>query len=150
MPVTDSRLGVGTLSLGTPAVDFAAQAATVKLTPSVSSSDGTPTLAFPDPAPDSSVSWALNLSAIQDWEDPAGIVNYLMDHALDEVAFAWTPNTVDGTSYAGTVQIVPMEIGGDVAVQVVTDVELPVVGTPTRTDGVLGTTTRSSRGKAAE
>ena len=30
----------------------------------------------------------------------------------------------------------PIEIGGDVAVQVVTSVELPLVGEPTRTDGV--------------
>jgi len=129
----DSRLGPGTLTLG--ATEFGYQASAVRLTPDVSSDDGTPTLAVPDPAPESSVSWALNIDAIQDFENPAGLVNYLMDNALSEVAFEWTPNTADGTSYAGTVQIVPMEIGGDVAVQVVTSVELPVVGEPTRTDG---------------
>jgi hypothetical protein len=147
-PVTDSRLGVGTLTLGElPGVDFAAQASAVKLTPSVNSTDGTPTLAFPEPAPDSSVAWALNLSAIQDWEDPLGLVNYLMDNALAEVPFAWVPKTDNGTSYAGVVQIVPMEVGGDVAVQVVTDVELPLVGEPTRTDGVLGARSSRSSGK---
>ena len=78
----------------------------------------------------------MNIDAIQDFEEAAGLVNYLMDNALDEVAFEWTPLTADGTKYAGTVQIVPMEIGGDVAVQVVTSVELPLVGEPTRTDGV--------------
>lgn len=138
MPFEDSRLGPGTLTLeSTP---FETQVAACRLTPTVDSADGTPTLAVPDPAPETSISWALNIDAIQDFEEPTGLVNYLMDNALAEVPFDWTPATADGTSYAGTVQIVPIEIGGDVAVQVVTSVELPVVGQPTRTDGVLGRT----------
>lgn len=148
MPLTDARQGPGTLTLD--AQEFAAQAAAVKLTPSVDSTDGTPTLAEPDPAPLSEVSWALNIDAIQDFTDPAGLVNYLMDNVLAEVPFTWTPLTADGTSYAGTVQIIPMEVGGDVAVQVVTSVELPVIGTPTRTDGVLrSSTAEASKKKAA-
>lgn len=147
MPAADSRLGPGTLKLATH--EFNTQAAAVRLTPSVDSTDGTPTLAVPDPAPESTVSWALNIDAIQDFEEPLGLVNYLMDNALSEVAFEWTPLTPDGTKYAGTVQIVPMEVGGDVAVQVVTSVELPVVGTPTRTDGVLAAGASSSAKKAA-
>ena len=135
MPLTDSRQGPGTLTL--EAVDYSYQAAAVRLTPDVSSEDGTPTLAVPEPAPNTTVGWALNIDAIQDFTDAAGLVNYLMDNALAEVPFLWTPLTSDGTSYAGTVQLVPMEVGGDVAVQVVTSVELPLVGQPTRTDGVL-------------
>lgn len=134
MAFADSRLGPGTLTFDTTN-DFSTQAAAVRLTPSVDSTDGTPTLAAPDPAPLSEVSWALNLDAIQDFTEPAGLVNYLMDNALTEVPFSWIPDTADGTAYAGTVQIVPIEIGGDVAVQVVTSVELPLVGAPTRTDG---------------
>jgi hypothetical protein len=143
--MTDSRQGPGTLLLDT--FEFGTQASTVKLTPSVDSTDGTPTLATPEPAPDSKVTWALNISAIQDFDDPAGLVNYLMDNALAEVPFTWTPNTDGGTTYSGTVQIVPIEIGGDVAVQAITDVELPLVGQPTRVDGAP-LTTRSSRSKA--
>jgi hypothetical protein len=139
----DSRQGVGTLLLGT--TEFGAQAAAVKLTPDISSEDGTPTLAVPAPPPQQTIGWALNIDAIQDFEDAAGIVNYLMDNALAEVAFTWTPNTAAGTVYSGTVQIVPMEVGGDVAVQVVTSVELPVVGEPTRVDGALATSTRGKK-----
>lgn len=135
MPFADSRLGPGTLTLA--ATDFSTQASAVRLTPSVNSEDGTPTLATPEPPPLTTVDWALNIDAIQDFENATGLVNYLMDNALDEVAFAWTPSTPDGTIYSGTVQIVPIEIGGDVAVQVVTSVELPLVGQPTRVDGVL-------------
>ena len=127
----DSRQGPGTLTLDT--TDFSTQAAAVKLTPKVNSSDGTPTLAEPEPAPDSTVDWSLNVDAIQDFDDPDGFVNYLMDNALAEVTFAWCPKTDTSPTYSGTVQIVPIEIGGDVAVQVVTSVELPLVGEPTRT-----------------
>ena len=135
MPFADSRLGPGTLKL--EAVEFNTQVSACRLTPDVSSEDGTPTLAVPDPAPETTIGWALNIDAIQDFEEAAGLVNYLMDNALSEVAFEWTPLTSDGTKYAGTVQIVPIEIGGDVAVQVITSVELPLVGDPIRTDGVM-------------
>jgi hypothetical protein len=148
MAFKDSRLGPGTLKLDTTH-EFNTQAAAVRLTPSVDSEDGTPTLAVPDPAPLSKVSWALNIDAIQDFEEATGLVNYLMDNALDEVPFEWVPLTSDGTAYAGTVQILPMEIGGDVAVQVVTSVELPLVGEPTRTDGVVTATASSKKKDAA-
>jgi len=152
MPFADSRLGPGTLKLGPapgpPANDFSTQASAVRLTPSVDTTDGTPTLATPDPAPLSEISWALNVDSIQDFTEPAGFVNYLMDNALDEQLFEWVPDTADGAKYAGTVQILPIEIGGDVAVQVVTSVELPLVGAPTRTDGTT-TQAASSKTKAA-
>ena len=143
MPFADSRLGPGTLKLATQ--EFNTQVSAARLTPSVDSEDGTPTLAEPDPAPLSTVSWALNIDAIQDFTEPTGLVNYLLDNSLAEVAFEWVPLTSDGTKYAGTVQIVPIEIGGDVAVQVVTSVELPLVGNPVRTDGV-GTQEAEARG----
>lgn len=134
MPFADSRLGPGTLKLDTTN-EFNTQASAVRLTPSVESEDGTPTLATPEPAPLSTITWALNIDAIQDFEEPTGLVNYLFDNQLDEVSFDWVPATADGVAYSGTVQLVPMEIGGDVAVQVVTSVELPLVGAPTRVDG---------------
>ena len=140
MPFADARQGVGTLKLGPapgpPTHEFNTQAAAVKLTPSVDSTDGTPTLAVPDPAPLSEVKWALNIDAIQDWSEAAGFVNYLLDNVLDENLFEWVPLTSEGTKFSGTVQILPIEIGGDVAVQVVTSVELPLIGVPVRTDGV--------------
>jgi hypothetical protein len=102
----DSRQGVGTLTLG--ATEYGYQAAAVRLTPNVNSNDGTPTLAVPEPAPDSVITWALNIDAIQDFENPTGLVNFLMDNALSEVAFVWTPLTEAGVVYSGTVQVLPM------------------------------------------
>src|SRR5215471_7226632 len=150
MPVTDSRLGPGTLKIGPTATskDFSAQASAVRLTPSVNSEDGTPTLAVPEPAPLATIAWALNVDAIQDFEDAAGFVNYLMDNALAEEPFEWVPATADGTSYSGTIQIIPIEVGGDVAVQVVTSVELPLIGAPVRVDGVLSSASSRAKAKA--
>jgi len=148
--IVDSRLGPGTLKLGTaptPMTDFSTQASAVRLTPSTNSEDGTPTLAVPKPEPLTTVDWALNIDAIQDFEEPAGLVNYLMDNALATQDFEWIPATADGTKFAGKVQIIPIEVGGDVAVQIVTSVELPLVGAPVRTDGT--TAAAASRKKAA-
>lgn len=146
--MSDSRQGPGTLLIGTLQIE--AQASAVKLTPTANSEDGTPTLAVPEPAPNTTIAWALNISAIQDFEDPAGFVNYLMDNALDEVPFEWEPLTGLAPKWSGVLQLVPIEIGGDVAVQTVTDVELPCVGTPTRDDtGIAPASSSRSRGKAA-
>jgi hypothetical protein len=153
MPTIDSRQGPGKLTIGTAAPDLievAPQASTVKLTPTVNSADGTPTLETPTPAPETDVTWSLNVSAIQDFEDPVGFVNFLMDHALAELAFVWLPIDDGGApgatvSYAGTLQVVPIEIGGDVAVQTITDVELPLVGQPVRTDPAAARSSSSSK-----
>src|SRR5215472_2657803 len=151
MATTDSRQGPGTLTLGVPpapnGIEVSPQAATVTLAPTVNSSDGTPTLETPAPAPETSITWELAISAIQDFELDQGFVNFLMDHALAELPFEWTPIT-GGVVYSGTVQIVPIQVGGDVGVQTVSDVSLPVVGTPTRTAGGAAASA-SSKAKAA-
>jgi hypothetical protein len=150
MPTTDSRQGPGKLTIGELAdlIEVAPQASTVKLTPTVNSNDGTPTLETPEPAPETTIAWSLNVSAIQDFEDPIGFVNFLMDHALAELPFVWEPVSPvaaeEVVSYSGTLQVVPMEVGGDVAVQTITDVELPLVGQPVRTDPAGAAAARSS------
>lgn len=128
--LTDSRLGPGTLTIGT--TEYGVQISNVRLTPDVSTEDGTPTLGIPEPAPLSSIAWSLAGSAIQDWEDDVGFVNFCMDNALAELAFVWVPLDDATVEYTGTVQVLPVEIGGDVAVQATTDFEFPVIGTPIR------------------
>jgi hypothetical protein len=143
--LVDSRLGPGTLTIAT--IERSYQIANVRLEPDISENDGTPTLAVPAPPPEAVIGWKLSGSAIQDWEQGAdSFVNYLMDNALDEVAFDWVPETATtGLKYSGTVQLRPVTIGGDAGVQITSDFELPLVGAPTRTDPALGTTGRSSR-----
>jgi len=144
--LVDSRLGPGTLTIATN--DYSYQIANVALEPDISDEDGTPTLAEPAPAPLATVAWNLTGTAIQDFgAGPTSFLNYLMDHALEEVAFDWTPDTAEGTKYTGTVQLRPAPIGGDAGVQITSDFELPVIGDPVRTDGTL--TARSSSAKAS-
>jgi hypothetical protein len=140
--LTDSRLGPGTLTIATS--DHSYQIANVALEPDVTDEDGTPTLAEPKPSPTATIAWKLTGSAIQDFElGAASFLNYLMDNALAEVPFEWTPITaVAGLVYSGTVQIRPATIGGDAGVQITSDFELPVIGDPVRTDPT-GTTTRA-------
>jgi len=141
----DSRLGVGTLTIDT--VDRSYQIANVRLEPDISEEDGTPTLAVPEPVPLATITWKLSGTTIQDFD--AGIdsfVNYLMDHALEEVAFDFVPDTATaGLSYTGTVQLRPVTIGGDAGVQITSDFELPVVGDPVRADPAAQAAGRSSK-----
>lgn len=134
MPPIDSRLGPGTLKLGSPLVEFGGQIANVTLEPSQDTEDGTPTLAEPDPAAEVSESWALTGEAIQDWEEPTGFVNYCFDNALELVPFEFTPNTGHGQKWTGDCRIVSVPIGGEAGVQVRSAFEFPVVGTPVRVD----------------
>jgi hypothetical protein len=133
MPLIDSRLGVGTILFATH--DFSYQASNVRLVPSIDETDGTKTLATPNPPPLAAITWALEGTCIQDFAEATGFVNWAMDNALTEVAFTFTPATADGTVYSGTVQVRPVEIGGDAGVQVTTDFSMPCVGEPVRTDG---------------
>jgi hypothetical protein len=144
----DSRLGPGTLLIDT--ADHSFQIANVALEPDISEEDGTPTLATPKPPPLATIGWKLTGSAIQDFQaGAASFLNYLMDHALEEVPFTWTPLTeIVGLTYTGTVQLRPATIGGDAGVQITSDFELPVIGDPVRTDPA-GALTAREKAKAS-
>jgi hypothetical protein len=122
------------LKLGAPLVDYGAQISNVTLEPSTDQEDGTPTLGNPDPLPEVTESWVLSGEAIQDFELPAGFVNWCMDHALEVVAFEWIPNTDAATKWTGDCLVTSIPIGGDVSVQVTSSFEFPVQGTPVRVD----------------
>lgn len=134
MTVIDSRLGPGTLSLGT--VDAAGcQMSNVKLTPDSAEEDGTPTLCDPKPAPMVETTWALTGTAVQDWESSEGFVEFCRLNDGTTQTFSWVPNTslTEPVTYSGECQVRAVEFGGDVAVQNTTDFEFPVVGEFTRT-----------------
>lgn len=132
MALIDSRLGPGTLSLGT--TEYGAQISNVRLVPSHDEVDGTPTLATPEPASTVKTKWALSGSAIQDWESATGFVEYCRDNNGVAVAFTWVPNTSKGVTFAGECVVKAVEIGGDINAQISTDFEFQVVGSVTRTD----------------
>jgi len=133
MALVDSRLGPGTLVLGT-LTGAECQMANVRLTTSADEEEGTATLCEPDPTPTVKTSWALAGDAIQDWETAAGFVSFCMDEDGSTVTFDWTPSTSKTTSYSGSCQVRAVEIGGPAGEQLTTSFEFPVIGTPIRTD----------------
>ena len=132
----DSRLGPGTLTLG--GAEYGQQITNVVLTPKVDSTDGTPTLAEPDPLPEQKESWTLDGSAIQDFELVEGFVNYCFDNSGSKKPFVWTPMTAGGTSWAGECLVNAIPIGGDAGKQITADFSFAIEGKPTRTDAAPG------------
>jgi hypothetical protein len=139
MAFNDSRLGPGTLTLGT--TDFGVQISNVSLIPSHATTDGTPTLGTPEPAAEATTTWALKGSAIQDWESAAGFVEYCRANNNVVVSYSWVPNTAKTVTYSGTCKVLAIEIGGDVNKQVTSDFEFSVVGSPTVTYGTASVPT---------
>ena len=135
MAITDSRVKNGTLSLGATPVSFECQATNVRIVPDHSQEDGVETLCGDMSEPSLETAWTLAITAIQDFNDAEGFVNYCWDNNGTTVPFEWLPGAADAApTYTGNVQIRAVEVGGDVAVQLTTDAEFPCVGQPTRTD----------------
>lgn len=140
MPFHDSRLGPGTLLLGTaPGVEYGFQVSALSLVPALSSTDGTPTLAVPAPAPESTTTWSLDGSAINDFEAVTGLQRYAYEQDGATVDFVWTPNSEAGAPtpavLTGQLQLHAFPMGGNVGEQLVTDFSWPCVGKPAWTGG---------------
>ena len=147
MPLIESKVKGGTLLLGTaPGTEFAAQATTVTITPDHSQDDPVETLDGSKSTPVLETAWNLNVTAIQDFDDPEGFVNYCYDNSGETVDFVWTPNAA-GVSYAGKIQVRAVETGGDVGALLSTEAEFPCIDKPTRTDaaGAAPASSKSSK-----
>lgn len=133
MPITESKLKAGTLTLG--GVDFAAQATNVRVTPTHDEDgDAVETLDGSALTPDVTRGNTLALTAIQDWEDVDGFVNYTWENDLETVAFSWKPKGAAGPTYAGNVEVRAVEVGGDVNKRTTTDAEWTCEGPVNRTE----------------
>lgn len=137
MAITDSRLKGGTLTLDGTA--FAKQASAVSLVPSFSEEgDAIETLDGSTLEPEEVTTWALNIGMVQDFDDEAGIVEFLRSRAGEVVDWSWDPSA-DGPTYSGTAagsngaKLRPTTIGGDVNVRLTSEVELPLKGEPSTT-----------------
>lgn len=128
-PIEDSRNKGGTLTVD--AQPFAKQVTSVSLEPS-EDTEGDPVevLSGDTIEADEVTSWELNLGAIQDFDDPAGLVEFARANAGDLVPFSWRPNAT-GPTYSGTVRVRALTIGGDVAVRLTSSKAWPVIGEPT-------------------
>ena len=136
MPFTDSRLGPGTLTLGTVPAEYGFQVSALALTPAVDETDGTPTLAEPDPAPLMTTDYTLDGTAIMDFTDPAGLSRYAYENDGSVVDFEWVPNTSSPATLTGQVQMRAFPIGGSVGEQVTQDFSWPCQSKPVWTDAL--------------
>ena len=135
MAFTDTRLGPGTLTIGTaPGGEYSTQVSALTLTPAFDTTDGTPTLAVPEPPAEATTSYTLDGSAINDFTNPTGLQRYAYDNDGVEADFVWTPLTDAGTTCTGRVVIHAFPMGGKVAEQLVTDFSWPCVGKPVFAD----------------
>lgn len=130
--IEDSRLKGGTLVLD--AIAFAKQQTEVALTPSVSEEgDRVEVLSGAVIEPDEITTWTLDLNAIQDFDDPAGFVEFSRANAGQIVSFSWEPNQIGAPTYAGSVRVRAVKIGGPVATRNQSDTSWPVIGDYTTT-----------------
>jgi hypothetical protein len=131
VPPTESKLRNGVLTID--AVPFATQASNVRLSPKTDEvGDALEVLSGDVLEPSDKTDWTLVIEALQDFDDPAGFVNFTLTNAGDVVTYTWKPNdTATGVTYSGTVRIRPVEIGGDVNDRLTTSAEWPCQETPT-------------------
>ncbi len=138
MPVTDARVGPGTLTFGSSPLDFSCQISSAALVPDNEEGEVTPTLCEPKPVAPVTTTWTLEGSVVQDFTDPAGFQKYCFDNNNTQQPFAYAPNTDAGTpTFTGVCLITAIQIGGEVTEQVQVDFSFQVKDDP------IWTTTRA-------
>jgi SAP domain len=135
MPIVESRVKDGTLTLGTVPTDFSCQVTNIRIN-SAYSDDGDPleTLCGDTiPAGRKKDSRSLAGTFVQDWSAPeaSSLTKYLFAHDLETVDFEYVPNAAADT-ISGQVRVeVPGETwGGDVNTRITSDFEWFMIGEP--------------------
>jgi len=131
MTIIDSRVRDGVLTLD--GVSYATQATNVRITPSheeqgarlevLDGSEIMPALRRRN---------TLALEAIQDFDDAEGLIAFSWTTDTTEQTFSWTPGP-SAPTYSGSVQVLAIEVGGQVGERLTTTAEWEVVGDVTVT-----------------
>lgn len=133
--VNDSRVKSGSLKIGPTATakDFSCQPTAISIVPTVNQAgDPVEVLCGDTLAAASTTTWALVFTAIQDFDDPEGLLTYAFDNDGTEQDFEWKPSATSPT-FSGKVTVQALTIGGDVAVRITTDATWPITGKPVKT-----------------
>lgn len=132
MTINSYKVGPGTFAL--VATDFSAQLTQLQVVPSenVESTDVVKVLSGEqlDAEDTATYSYAVTGTFLQDLA-AAGIIDYSWQNAGDTVAFTYQPVDATARAVEGFVRIVPLTIGGEVAVRATADFTWQCVGTPT-------------------
>jgi hypothetical protein len=126
MPIIDSRVRSGTLTLDE--TSFATQATNVTLTPTHEDDGAAVEVLDGSELPAAKKRRnTLAIDAVQDFDDPDGFIAFTWTNDITDVAFSWTPGP-ESPTYSGTVQILALEVGGDVGSRLTTSASWEVVG----------------------
>lgn len=160
MPINESRLQSGTLTLGpagTGEIDLSCQITNVRITTAYSDDGDSVTTLCGDtkPPPRKLDGHKLEGTIVQDWdlaETAGGVTDYLWNHNLEVVAYSYTPN--DKTTcpvITGTLMVeIPAETyGGDVNKRITSDFVWSLQEAPTRTYPAGGATETARAAAAA-
>jgi hypothetical protein len=126
--VVESKLRTGTLTFGPSAaqVEYGCQATSVIIA-STYKEDGeaAEVLCGEKLAAATTVAKSLKITAIQDFDDPTGLMRYLREHELQEVDFTWQANP-QAEIATGVVQVRLGDWGGEVGKRISTQPEMPI------------------------
>jgi hypothetical protein len=130
---TESKVNNGSLTLG--GTEFATQASNVRITPTYDEDgDALPMLDGGELTADVIRGNTLAITAVQDFTDAAGFVNYTWLNDLELVPFVWKPTGPTGPTYSGNVEVRAVEVGGDVKKRLTSDAEWTCSGPVNRTE----------------
>lgn len=128
MPITDSRVRKGILTLGvTPGTDFSCQPTAVAITPENTGGDAEEVEVlcgeFATDATSATLGAALTMTAIQDFTAASGasLIGYSWVHNNEELPFTWQPTENTADKWTGRVVVQALTVGGDVGVRITTD-----------------------------
>lgn len=146
MPAVDSRVFGGSLKLAdtadmvTGVQDFSCQPRALAVVPPDPPQAGTDEPEYVlcgDPLPvdpesvDRTTGWLLNISALQDFDNAAGLQAYAFTNDGTTKFFEATLSP-DSPKYGGQVTVYAIKEGGDVKVRITADASWPITGKPTR------------------
>lgn len=141
MTIIDSRVQRGKLTLtlldptgkaaGT-ALDISCQPTSVTIKSKVNEGSATQVLCGDSSQSGGVTDYTLELTAIQDFDDPQGFVLWAFANDGKKATFEWTTNdTAKALVMTGTVTVRPIDIGGAVGVQITSAVSWPCAAKPT-------------------
>lgn len=127
MTIEESKVRNGTLTLG--GEDFSCQPTSVLIASSYNE-DGDPVevLCGEGLPADTTVDKTLNITAIQDFDDPDGLMRFLRDNELATVPFGWKANSDGAQVASGQLQCRVGDWGGETNKRITTELELPISG----------------------
>lgn len=136
LPTTTTKLGPGTLEIGTVGSEIDVSCLVNNATIAADKDEGDATTKLCGDVRAGSVSYTYALSGNMDTDvaDDAGFFALTQSAPGTEQTFTFTPNTVAGTSATGTLVIDPLDFGADESgADLTSDFEFTIVGKPTYT-----------------